>query len=492
MAEDQQLPTDGEPAPPPPRPAQDAPQPPGGEWRGAPSGPGGSAPTVEQPERKLVRSRKHRVVGGVCGGLGRHFDVDPIVFRVTLGVLSVLGGLGLIAYGFAWLLVPAEGERENEGRRLLSGRVEGTSLTAILIALVGCGMFLASIGSNSSPVSLAVAASVIGAAYWSRRRRTTETLTEGAPHHPAAAQTVADAPPETQAPPVPSMPSWWRDPLAKDDDGRRGTGYLWGPDEEGLTDLTEEKGRPGGFAPHPGRAKDRQSLGGPVFLVACLAAVLGTAATWADQPLGSSLAVGFGSALAVFGLGLVVSAFVGRAGIGTIAAIVVTAVLLAGASVLPNDISTDWDERHWAPTSAAELQDRYQLGTGRGVLDLTELRLRDGQTVRVEVRVGAGELKALVPLDARVKVHVKVGLGSYGLPGGAGSDSGGGVDRSQRRTLEPANGEKARGTIEVELDVGIGDASLVQSLPGAPGAPGVDQGPDAGSVQEKEKEGASL
>lgn len=51
-------------------------------------------------------------------GLGRYCNVDPVIFRIVLGVLSVTGGLGLIFYGFAWLLIPLEGEEENEARRL--------------------------------------------------------------------------------------------------------------------------------------------------------------------------------------------------------------------------------------------------------------------------------------------------------------------------------------------------------------------------------------
>src|SRR5215203_4274738 len=77
---------------------------------------------------RIRRSRKHKVLGGVCAGLGRHFDVDPVVFRVPLAVLSAVGGLGLIFYGCAWLLIPASGERENELRKLLSGRMEARSL----------------------------------------------------------------------------------------------------------------------------------------------------------------------------------------------------------------------------------------------------------------------------------------------------------------------------------------------------------------------------
>ncbi|CAM5701254.1 hypothetical protein SCALM49S_00882 [Streptomyces californicus] len=53
-----------------------------------------------------------------------------------LGVLSVTGGIGLIFYGFAWLLLPADGEDQNEGRKLLSGRVDGAALAALLLALI--------------------------------------------------------------------------------------------------------------------------------------------------------------------------------------------------------------------------------------------------------------------------------------------------------------------------------------------------------------------
>ncbi|AXK32954.1 PspC domain-containing protein [Streptomyces armeniacus] len=438
---------------------------------GAPP-PEDGAPGV--PERKLVRSRKHRVVGGVCGGLGRYYDLDPVVFRVPLGVLSVIGGLGLVGYGFAWLLIPAEGETENEGRRLLSGRVEGTSLTAVLTALVGCGLFLASIGTNQSSFSIGVAAAVFGAAYWSHRRRTAEAAgAQGGPVDPATAQAVAEAPPETQAPPAPSSPSWWREPLTKDGGGRsRGTGYLWGPpdlwgeDDDVRYEYAARAGGGDGGSPvprnggHPPRR--RQSIGGAVFVAACLAAVVGTGATWTAQPLGVTLAVGLGCALAVFGLGLVVSAFVGRTGAGTIFAVVLTGALLSGAVLLPEDISTDVDDRHWAPTSAAELQRRYEIGTGQGVLDLTGLRLRDGSTERVDTRVGAGELRVIVPDDVEVRIVVKVGLGSYRLPGDAGTDSGGGVDRQQRRTLAPAGGGEPNGTLELKLDVGVGDATVTR------------------------------
>jgi phage shock protein PspC (stress-responsive transcriptional regulator) len=61
----------------------------------------------EQP-RRLVRVRSGRVIGGVCAGLGRYFNVDPIIFRIGAVVLTFVGGAGLLAYLAALLLVPAE------------------------------------------------------------------------------------------------------------------------------------------------------------------------------------------------------------------------------------------------------------------------------------------------------------------------------------------------------------------------------------------------
>jgi phage shock protein PspC (stress-responsive transcriptional regulator) len=66
--------------------------------------------------RRLVRPREGRVVGGVCAGLGRYFDVDPILFRIGAVVLAFIGGAGLLAYLAALLLVPSEGSREPAGR----------------------------------------------------------------------------------------------------------------------------------------------------------------------------------------------------------------------------------------------------------------------------------------------------------------------------------------------------------------------------------------
>lgn len=165
---------------------------------------------VDVPQR-FRRDRRYKMLGGVCAGLGRQCDMDPVIFRVGLAVLSAVGGLGLLFYGFVWLLVPFEDEEENEFRKLLTGRVDGPGLAAVLFALVGCGVFLTML-KNGTVLAFATVLSLLlaGAGYWSRRR--------GAPApDPLAAQAAADAPPEATAPPVATTyPSWWREPIVKD------------------------------------------------------------------------------------------------------------------------------------------------------------------------------------------------------------------------------------------------------------------------------------
>ncbi|WP_240979336.1 PspC domain-containing protein [Streptomyces sp. HNM0574] len=463
--------------------------------------------------RRVLRSRQHKVVGGVCGGLGRYFDLDPVLFRVPLGVLSVVSGIGLIFYGLAWLLIPAEGDRENELRRLLSGRVEGASLAAVLVALVGCGLFLASMGTRSTSVSLVLAGVVTGAAYWSQHRRRSEAgEAAGVPADPATAHAVAEAPPEAQAPPVPSGPSWWRAPLTKGEPGQPAAGepYLWGPDDAVLTDAERAAryawpgrplGDPGdgttppsgtGTAPGSGRPRKRRpaagpALGGLVFLCALLAGAAGIALTWGDQPLRTSLLTGFACALAVFGTGLLVSAFVGRLGVGTVLAVVLTALLLAGSSLVPAGIGTEWKTRTWTPSSVADTRPAYRLDSGEAELDLRRLRLKEGQTVRTGAELGAGRLKVVVPRNATVELEARSDVGDVRVPVRTDEDglvvfsSSGGLDRRMRTTLEPFGGADAKGTVRLELGVDVGQVEVVRQLPSGERSDGTGQRAPGGS-----------
>src|SRR5215210_1079306 len=79
-------------------------------------------PPVAPGPRKLTRSSSDKVLGGVAGGLGRYFDIDPIIFRIGFVVLTLAGGAGFLAYVAAWGLVPADtasGESPSRNRLLI-------------------------------------------------------------------------------------------------------------------------------------------------------------------------------------------------------------------------------------------------------------------------------------------------------------------------------------------------------------------------------------
>ncbi len=58
--------------------------------------------------RRLFRARSNRLIGGVAGGLGRYFGIDPIIFRIGFVALAFFGGAGLFLYLAMWLFVPVE------------------------------------------------------------------------------------------------------------------------------------------------------------------------------------------------------------------------------------------------------------------------------------------------------------------------------------------------------------------------------------------------
>ncbi|GGW17226.1 membrane protein [Streptomyces capoamus] len=415
---------------------------------------------------RLRRDRRHKMIAGVCAGLGRQTDMDPVIFRITLAVLSATGGLGLIFYGFVWLLVPYEDEEENELRKLFTARVDGQALAAVLFTLVGCGILLTLL-KNGGVLAFATVLSLLlaGAGYWSPRR--------GAPGpDPLAAQAAADAPPEAQAPPVvTTYPSWWRDPIVKDGSHVGGTGYLWGPRDARERDVTPELDvgmatawtHPGATRPPqaaPPRPRGPRWIGGWVFLLALLAGGAGTGLGWHTHPLGTSLQTGLACALAVFGLGIALSAALGRTGAGTVFLALVTAALLAGAAALPRDITTDWREASWKPAAADRVRPGYDLGTGRGTLDLSGVHPGRGRTVSTDARVGAGQLKVIVPADAAVRMSIDVGVGDIRLPGDGTRDVDVRPGRHREVTLLPAGSAGKAGTLDLTLGVGVGQVEV--------------------------------
>jgi phage shock protein C len=59
----------------------------------------------------LRRSRRDRIVAGVCGGLGEFFGISAFWFRLALVIAFIPGGVpGLLIYYLLWIMIPNESE----------------------------------------------------------------------------------------------------------------------------------------------------------------------------------------------------------------------------------------------------------------------------------------------------------------------------------------------------------------------------------------------
>lgn len=60
--------------------------------------------------KRLYRSRNDKILAGICGGIGKYLDIDPIIIRLIFIVLLFTVGSGILIYLFAWILIPLEPE----------------------------------------------------------------------------------------------------------------------------------------------------------------------------------------------------------------------------------------------------------------------------------------------------------------------------------------------------------------------------------------------
>jgi phage shock protein PspC (stress-responsive transcriptional regulator) len=111
--------------------------------QGPPPPPAAEAPTQPlRPEpRRLLRSRSNRVIGGVSGGLGRYFNVDPILFRIGFIALALVGGAGILLYLAALLLIPSE-PADAAAEQPPEGRNRALTIAVVVLVLVVAWPFL--------------------------------------------------------------------------------------------------------------------------------------------------------------------------------------------------------------------------------------------------------------------------------------------------------------------------------------------------------------
>ncbi len=56
--------------------------------------------------KKLYRSSKDKMIGGVAGGLADYFNIDPVILRILFVLLLFAWGASLFVYILFWIIVP--------------------------------------------------------------------------------------------------------------------------------------------------------------------------------------------------------------------------------------------------------------------------------------------------------------------------------------------------------------------------------------------------
>ena len=68
--------------------------------------------------KRLYRSKKERMIGGVCGGIAEYLNTDPTVVRLIWVLITLLSmGMGVIGYLIAWIIIP-----EHNGKKVKGGK----------------------------------------------------------------------------------------------------------------------------------------------------------------------------------------------------------------------------------------------------------------------------------------------------------------------------------------------------------------------------------
>jgi phage shock protein PspC (stress-responsive transcriptional regulator) len=367
------------------------------------------------PPRALRRRTSSRVLGGVAGGLGDYFNIDPLLVRIGFVGLMIFGGAGLVLYVVAWLLIPAEGQEASSVEGLLGRlgltprRLAWIGLALVVIVLIsnmpvggpidGSGTVFIGPLPGMNPAALWALAIIVTGIVLLRRRDAAATMpkTPTAALAPASAIQVPQA--RVEVPPRP------RSPLAL---------YVCAA----------------------------------VLLSIGLLAVVSQVAHLDVRP-----GQFFGAALTVIGIGLIVGAWWGRARI-----LILLAVLLMPLAVTASFITAPLEggigDHRYVPVSAAEVQDEYRSLAGRQILDLTELQTSP-RTVHIAASVAVGQLVVILPEGASIELRSRVGAGdSYVLGSG---DSGTSLDnRYIRHKLN-------RTTYVLDLEVGIGQVFVTNS-----------------------------
>jgi phage shock protein PspC (stress-responsive transcriptional regulator) len=372
----------------------------------------------------LRRRTDDRMVAGVASGLAVHLGLDVALVRVAIVALSFAAPPVVLAYLAAWLLVeeagPSDGAASPRRERDAGFWVGAGLLVVVALALVGeIGPF----GRGLWPLLLIA----LGVAFWRA-----QSEDDRSPHQPAAAARAPLEPGDGRGVPEPVR----FDPPA----------------------------------PRPRSVGGRVTLAlaaiaaGGLMLLDRLAGAAGPLVGGLPWPLSRFGQLGpfapLAVALLVIGLGLVVTAFLGRARwLILVGLVLLPGVVLGGvARGFEIPLRGGLGSVDQVVVGGDELPpDGYHHAAGEVFLDLSDLDLVDAD-VTLPIRLGAGSVVVRIPADVAADVRARVLAGSIEMPGRPAVE---GV-RLDAGHVTTGTGP---GALRLDITVGLGEVRVVEVDP---------------------------
>ena len=406
-----------------------------------------------------------RWLGGVSSGLAYRWGVDPILIRGLFIVAALFLGIGVLAYGIAWLLLP-----EPDGRihvqEAARGRWTAGMTGAVLVTILGlggarAGFWFGERGVGGAFWGLFWTAVVVFAVYSivrSARRRSAMAAGAGPGMGPGVqpgmpqsgtAQTGVPAPGDAYYAKATGSPSYA---------APGGTGGMAGasapPPSYGQPVPTPAP------VPPPPPVPRRRGPGGAyvAVVVGITALVAGTLLALDRAGVPSVGATGgiWAIAAITLGLGIVVAGLRGRtAGILTLFAIV--AIVAAGvAQGVGRFADTRGPSRvAYAPATVSEATGGYRISASEGTLDLSALDnagpLAEDATVRVDAALSS--LSIEIPEGIPVEVRTEASMSEVRL----GPRTVAGLSQHETQTY---NADRPGATLVLELDASLSSVHI--------------------------------
>jgi phage shock protein PspC (stress-responsive transcriptional regulator) len=365
------------------------------------------------PVRPLRRSKDDRVGGGVAGGLGEFFGIDPIIFRVLFVALSFLGLAGVALYMICYAVIPEKGAANSTlDRGVAAVRQRGKlGWVVAAAALVVAWAALFSWWSPFPVGQLLLVAAVLALGL--------SRIRPGGPHQTEALRT----PPAPFASQQPTAAYPIVDPPVslEKHDGDADTEVI-DPSIAGYQIPDRVDAEPAAIPTTSNQLRDwwaqrqterkRRNRRGWVTeaaadgLIVAVWLILGLVSLGMPVPVQAFLWSGFGIILGC----TLIGAALRRPRWRMLVGVGVLAALIAAIGTYPIRIGDPTGQQEWRPATVSDVKADYRMLGGEELLDVTGVDFAD-RVVNVRITQGAGHIKVTVPADVDVVLEAKVRFG---------------------------------------------------------------------------------